>query len=46
MTLEEARGRIDALDLEIRDLLMRRMDMSRAVAEYKKRSGDTAVYRP
>lgn len=46
MNLEEARGRIDNLDLEIRDLLMRRMDMSRAVAEYKKRSGDTAVYRP
>ena len=46
MTLEEARRQIDALDLEIRDLLMRRMDMSRAVAEYKKRSGDTSVYRP
>ena len=46
MTLEEARRQIDALDLRIRDLLMRRMDMSRAVAEYKKRTGDTAVYRP
>ena len=46
MTLEEARRQIDALDLEIRGLLMRRMDMSRAVAESKKRSGDLTVYRP
>ena len=46
MTLEEARKQIDSLDLEIRELVMRRMDMSRAVAEYKKRTGDTAVYRP
>ena len=46
MTLEEIRRQIDALDLEIRNLVMRRMDMSRAVAECKKRTGDTAVYRP
>ena len=46
MTLEEARRQIDALDLEIRDLLMRRMDMSRAVAESKRLSGDLTVYRP
>ena len=46
MTLEEVRGRIDALDPGIRDLLMERMDLSCHVAEAKKESGDFRVYRP
>ncbi len=46
MTLEEARRRIDVLDREIRELMMRRMELSYAVAESKKASGDITVYRP
>ncbi len=46
MTLEEARRQIDSLDREIRELLMRRMELSYAVAESKKASGDITVYRP
>ncbi|MGX8687213.1 MAG: chorismate mutase [bacterium] len=46
MTLEEVRGGIDALDPEIRELLMKRLDLSLRVAEAKKASGDFRVYRP
>ena len=46
MTLEEVREQIDALDPEIRDLLMERRDLARRVAEAKKVSGDFRVYRP
>ena len=46
MTLEEVREQIDALDPGIRDLLMKRMDLSCHVAEAKKASGDLRVYLP
>ena len=46
MTLEEVREQIDALDPGIRDLLMKRMDLSCHVAEAKKASGDFRVYCP
>lgn len=45
MTLEEIRAQIDAIDPDIRDLLMKRLDCSRLVAEAKKESGDLTIYR-
>ncbi len=45
MTLEEIRKTIDAIDPQIRDLVMERMDCSRQVAEAKLASGDLRIYR-
>ena len=44
-TLEDARRKIDALDPQIRDLLMQRLDCSREVAAAKLDSGDLNIYR-
>ncbi len=44
-TLAEVRAEIDAIDPEIRELLMRRLDCSRNVAEAKAASGDITIYR-
>ena len=46
MTLEEVRKRIDSLDLSLRELLLRRTELSREVAGIKRASGNLAVYRP
>ena len=46
MTLEEVRKEIDAIDPEIRTLLMKRLDCAYQVAEAKNMSGDLRVYRP
>lgn len=45
MTLSEIRGLIDRLDLEIRTLLMKRMDYSAMAAKAKLAAGETTVYR-
>ncbi|MBQ3392635.1 MAG: chorismate mutase [Lachnospiraceae bacterium] len=45
MTLQEIREEIDAIDLALRDLLLRRLDCSAAVAQSKMESGDTQVLR-
>ena len=46
MSLEEIRGRIDLIDTELQELLMRRMDCSLEVARAKRDAGDTVIYRP
>ena len=45
MKLEEVRGLIDAIDPQIRDLIMKRLDCSYEVAAAKKESGDITIYR-
>ena len=45
MTLEECRKNIDAIDPEIREMLMKRMDCSYHVAEAKQAAGESNVYR-
>lgn len=45
MTLEEVRELIDAIDPQIRDLLMRRLDCSRQVVEAKLAANETTIYR-
>lgn len=45
MTLDEVRKEIDAIDPQIRALLMRRMDCSREVVKAKLASGETRIYR-
>lgn len=45
MSMEEIRANIDATDLLIRDLLMRRMEYSHQVAETKLAEGSTTIYR-
>lgn len=45
MKLEEVRGIIDAIDPQIRKLIMERLDCSYKVAEAKKESGDITIYR-
>lgn len=44
-TLTDVRQEIDAIDTEIRELLMRRLDCSRKVAHAKLKSGDITIYR-
>lgn len=45
MSLPELRAEIDSLDLQLRELLMRRMDCSLQVAREKAESGELRVYR-
>lgn len=45
-TLDEVRERIDALDPQLQDLMMQRMDCSAQVAAAKLAAGNTDVYRP
>ena len=45
MTLSEVRGLIDAIDPQIRDLLMQRMDCSAMVVEAKLAAGETTIFR-
>lgn len=44
-TLSEVRAQIDAIDPQIRELLMKRLDLSYHVAQAKKDSGDITIYR-
>lgn len=46
MMLEDVRREIDALDPEIRELLMERLDLSFEAAEAKRDAGDIRIYRP
>ena len=46
MRLEEVREMIDGLDLQLKDLLMKRFDCSLEVAKAKAAAGETAIYRP
>ena len=46
MSLDEIRKDIDAIDLQLRELLMQRFDCSARVAKSKLESGDITVYRP
>lgn len=46
MQLEEIRKKIDMIDPQIRELLMKRLDCSCHIAEAKHMSGDLRVYRP
>ena len=43
--LSEIRARIDAIDPQIRELLMRRLDCSKDVAKAKTEAGETTIYR-
>ena len=45
MKLEDVRKKIDAIDPQIRELLMERLDCSKMVAEAKQEAGETNVYR-
>lgn len=45
MELKDVRRKIDEIDPQIRDLLMKRLDCSRLVAEAKKEAGSTDIYR-
>lgn len=45
MDMKDIRKDIDAIDLQIRELLMRRMDCSYKVAEVKQAAGSTDIYR-
>ena len=45
MKLEEVRELIDAIDPQIRELLMKRLDCSEKVVEAKLASGNTTIYR-
>ena len=44
--LDDLRGRIDAIDDNIRMLLLERQDLSQQVALEKIKQGNTIVYRP
>lgn len=44
-TLSEIRAQIDAIDPQIRELLMKRLDLSYLVAQAKEDSGDITIYR-
>ena len=46
MDLDKIRKEIDTIDLELRELLMKRLDCSAKVAESKLESGNTTIYRP
>lgn len=46
MSLDEIRKEIDRIDLEIRELLLRRLDCSRRVAEIKMEDAHPVIYRP
>ncbi|MBO5526523.1 MAG: chorismate mutase [Erysipelotrichaceae bacterium] len=43
--LEEVRKEIDSIDRQIQELLMKRLDCSYQVAQFKKASGDRTIYR-
>ena len=45
MKLEDVRKKIDAIDPQLRKLLMERMDCSKLVAEAKQAAGETNIYR-
>ena len=45
MTLEEARQDIDKIDNRLKDLFLKRMKVSEAIAEIKAESGDE-IYKP
>ena len=45
MTLEEARQDIDKIDNQLKDLFLKRMKVSEAIAEIKAQSGDE-IYKP
>lgn len=45
MKLEEVRAKIDAIDPQLRKLIMERLDCSRQVAEIKFANGETTIYR-
>ncbi len=45
MTLEEVRAKIDEIDPKLKELLMKRLDCSYAVAEAKARAHETQIYR-
>lgn len=45
MNLQEARQKIDAIDPQIRKLLMERLDCSLEVAKSKQAAGETNIYR-
>lgn len=45
MTLNDARKKIDEIDPQIRELLMKRLDCSYLVAEAKQEAGSTDIYR-
>ena len=45
MTLEECRKNIDAIDPQIRELIMKRVDCAYCVAEAKQAAGETNVFR-
>ena len=45
MKLEDIRKKIDAIDPQLRQLLMERMDCSKQVAEAKQAAGETNIYR-
>ncbi len=45
MTLEEVRALIDAIDPQIKTLLMQRLDCSRKVVEAKIAAGETTIFR-
>ena len=44
--LSEIRARIDAIDPQIRELLMKRLDCGGDVAQAKLKAGETTIYRP
>lgn len=45
MDMTEIRNDIDAIDEQMRELVMRRMDCSRRIAEAKQEAGSTDIYR-
>ena len=45
MKLDQVREKIDAIDPQIRSLLMERLDCSKMVAEAKQEAGETNIYR-
>ncbi|MCH3951685.1 MAG: chorismate mutase [Acidaminococcus sp.] len=45
MNLEEARKKIDAIDPQLKKLIMERMDCSLEVAKAKQAKGETTIYR-
>ena len=45
MKLEDVRKEIDALDPQIKTLILRRMDCSLEVAKAKQAAGETTIYR-
>ena len=45
MKLDQVREKIDAIDPQIRSLLVERLDCSKMVAEAKQEAGETNIYR-